>query len=80
MNLPNYPTQEIKEFGERIASALMDASIQSSMGGLGGCKHYNLSNFEPEMHPYILAYLEGVHDSVAILYAAMRTKELGGAR
>lgn len=76
MPLPNYPSDEVKRFGERVASALANAHCQSSMKGLGGCKQYDLSDFEPELHPYINAYLEGRHDSAAIMYAAMRTKEL----
>lgn len=76
MNLPNYPSPKVKKFGERVASALMDASIRRSMHGLGGCKLYDPSDFEPDMLPYIEAFLEGNHDSAAIMYAAMRTKEL----
>jgi hypothetical protein len=76
MNLPNYPTQEVKAFGEAVASALINARVQVSMDGLGGCKYYDISDFDAELRPYIEAYLEGNHDSVAIMYAAMRTKEL----
>ena len=76
MTLPNYPSPEVKEFGERVASVLMAANIRKSMSGLGGCKPYDPADFEPDMLPYIEAYFEGDHDSVAIMYAAMRTKEL----
>ena len=76
MNVQYYPTKEVKEFGERLASALMDADIRRSMQQLGGCKAFDIADFEPEMRPYITAYLEGNHDSVAILYAAMRAKEV----
>ncbi len=74
--LTNYPSKEVKEFGELVASALMNANIQSSMHGLGGCKQFDLSDFESDLHPYIQEYLRGNLDSVAIMYAAMRTKEL----
>jgi hypothetical protein len=74
--IPNYPTNDVKEFGERLMSSLYDASIQKSMAGLGGCKEFDLANFDPEFHPYIQAYLEGNNDSMAIVYAAMRTREL----
>lgn len=76
MNLPNYPSPEVKEFGERVASVLMTANIQHSMGGMGGCKHFDINGFDEDVRPYILAYQEGNHDSAAIMYAAMRTKEL----
>jgi hypothetical protein len=56
-------------------SSLYDASIQKSMTGLGGCKEFDLGNFDTEFHPYIQAYLEGNNDSMAIVYAA-RTREL----
>ena len=75
-NLPNYPRDEVKEFGERVASAITDARIRKSMHGLGGCKEYKPEDFEPDIIPYIDAYLKGDLDSVAIIYAAMRTKEL----
>ena len=76
MNVPNYPSEEVKEFGERVARAMMDASIQHSTGGCGGCKHYDLTNFDEELRPYVEAYLKGNRDSAALIYAAMRTKEL----
>ena len=76
MKVLYYPSDGVKEFGERLASALMDADIRRSMQQLGGCKAFDIADFEPEMRPYITAYLEGNHDSVAILYAAMRAKEV----
>ncbi len=71
--LSNYPQPEVRVFGERVASALMDANIRNSMNGLGGCKAFDMSDFDEDTHPYIQAYLEGNHDSLAVIYAAMRT-------
>lgn len=79
MNLPNYPSPEVKAFGERVNAAMYDASIQSSMCGLGGCREFNIDNFDEDVRPYVLEYLKGSLDSVAITYAAMRTKEVGAA-
>lgn len=79
MTLPNYPSPEVKEFGEKLNLALFDASVRHALGGdnLGGCKPYDLNDFNPEFRPYIKEYVEGGNnDSVAIVYAAMRTKEL----
>lgn len=76
MSLPNYPSPEIKAFGEAIMMSLYDSDIQRSMGGLGGCKSFDINNFPEEHRPYILAYIEGNLDSLAIAYAAMRTKEI----
>lgn len=50
------------------------------MEGLGGCKAFDMSDFDEDVRPYVEAYLEGNSDSVAITYAAMRTKELEGRR
>lgn len=77
--LPNYPSKTVAEYGEEVAAALFDAHIQKCMGGnhLGGCKSFSLTNFKSELHPYISLYLDnGAKDSMAIVYAAMKTKEL----
>lgn len=76
MPIPNYPSPEVKQFGERVSEALIDASIRNSMGGLGGCPIFDLADFDEDLQPYVVAYLEGNHDSAAIMYAAMKTKEL----
>jgi hypothetical protein len=75
MTLPNYPSTAVKAFGEKVNSALYEASIQASMGGLGGCKRFNLNAFDEDVRPYIEEYLKGNLDSVAITYADMRTIE-----
>ena len=80
MTIPNYPHPEVKAFGERVSAAMYDASIRHSMGGLGGCRDFRIGDFDEDVRPYILAYLEGDLDSVAITYAAMRTKELEPAQ
>lgn len=76
MTVPNYPSDEVKTFGEKVNMAMYDASIQQAVGGIGGCPKFNINDFDEDVQPYILAYLEGNNDSVAITYAAMRTKEL----
>ena len=76
MNLSNYPSPEVKAFGEKVNEAMYDASIRAGMHGLGGCKALDMNDFDEDVRPYIKAYLEGNFDSVALTYAAMRTKEL----
>jgi hypothetical protein len=76
MTVPNYPSPEVKAFGERVNVAMYAASVRKSAAGLGGCKAYDPADFDEDVLPYINAYLEGNLDSVAITYAAMRTKEL----
>jgi hypothetical protein len=73
--LKNYPDAIVKDFGERLSSALMTAQIRKSMGSLGGGKVYDLCEFDQEMRPFIEAYLQGGHDSTALIYAAMKAKE-----
>ena len=75
MTIPNYPCYEVKKFGERLDDALCDAGLFIAMGGLGGCKPFDLSDFDEDLRVYVTAYLEGSQDSGAIIYAAMRTKE-----
>ena len=79
MTLPNYPSPEVKAFGEKVNEAMYAASIREGMGGLGGCKPLDLSDFDEDVRPYVSAYLEGNFDSVAVTYAAMRAKELEGS-
>ena len=60
MTLPNFPSPEVKEFGEHVNEAMYDASIRMSMGGLGRCKHYDPEDFDLDVRPYIEAYFEGI--------------------
>ena len=76
VSLPNYPSKEVKKFGERVANALITADVRRGLGGLGGCKEFDYRDFAPDLHPYIKEYFKGNADSVAVIYAAMRTKEL----
>lgn len=58
-----------------LCSALMDAAIQSSMGGIGGCKQFDLSDFPEWQHKYILGYLEyECRDSMRIMLEAYEEK------
>jgi len=76
MAISNYPSLTVKEFGEKVNMAMYEANIQQSLGGLGGCCVFDINNFDSDVRPYIEEYLQGNLDSVAITYAAMRTKEL----
>ena len=46
-----------------LVSNLYDASIQSSMGGLGGCKHYEKESFPVKFQPYIQKYINQERES-----------------
>jgi hypothetical protein len=75
MTIPNYPCYEVMKFGTRVSEALFDANISSCMAGFGGCKEFQLADYEEDLHPYIQAYLADGTNSGAVIYAAMRTKE-----
>lgn len=76
MSLPNYPSPEVKAFGEKVMNAIFDADVRRALHGLGGCKAYDPDDFDKDVLPYIEEYFKGNLDSVAICYAAMRSKEL----
>jgi hypothetical protein len=73
--LPFYPDNEIKEFGEKLNLAMFDAAIEFELGDYKDCHNFNLNTYPTEFHPYILEYLKGNCNSLAITYAAMRDKE-----
>lgn len=73
--MKNYPSKEVQKFGEDLSEALMTATLRKSMGGLGGCKNFNIQDFHQEFQPYIQEYLKENHNSAAIIYSAMKTKE-----
>lgn len=75
MNLIRHLDPRVKEFGERVNSAMFDAAIRSSLGGLGGCPNFNILDFEEDVRPYVLAYLECNGNSIAITYVAMCDKQ-----
>lgn len=54
-----------------LCGQLHDASIRAAMGGLGGCKTFNLSDFSPEYHNLIMRYVTDDITSIeAMLLAA----------
>ena len=66
------PTKAQVEAGREAASAMMSASIHKSMGGLGGCKHFDYADFPKHLHEIIRMYLDGEICSVEGIYMAMR--------
>jgi hypothetical protein len=43
---------------EEFFSNCADAAIQSQMGGLGGCKHFEITSFPARFQKYILQYID----------------------
>lgn len=73
-----YPSPEVKAFGERLMSAMFDASVRKAGAGLGGCLEYRLEDFDEDLRPHIKRYIDNeCNDSVAVCYAAMREFEHG---
>ena len=66
--------EELKKFGKDLLGHMMTASVQESMGGLGGCKKLDWSIFPEEHIPYIKRYLKE-RTSCWIVYQAMKDKE-----
>lgn len=67
LSLPNHVTQA----GRDIAAQLCSANAQFYMGGLGGCKEFNLTEYPEQNHDLILAYLHSEIHSVEAIYIAM---------
>ena len=58
--------------GELIASLLVNAQVSKGMGGLGGCKEFDLSDYPARFHKLVVAYLNHEISSVTVFYIAMR--------
>jgi hypothetical protein len=65
-------SDEVAKEGNDLMSALFDASIQNSMGGVGGCKTFNINEYPERWHELILAYLNDEIYAVTACYIAMK--------
>lgn len=63
------PSQKQIEAGNKVASELYDANIRKSMAGLGGCKEFDINDFEYK--EIVTLYLNEEIDSVTGIYLAM---------
>ena len=63
--------------GNDLMSALFDASIHSSMGGLGGCKDFDINTFPVKWHKLIKAYINHEICAVTACYIAMQELDTG---
>lgn len=70
------PTEEQIGAGNRVASELTTACAQKNMHGLGGCKKFDIKNFE--FKEIITLYLNGDIDSVTGIWLAMQEIDDGG--
>ena len=69
------PSKQVVKVGQTFMSCLYDASVRKSLGGLGGCQAFDLSDFPVEFHDLIQAYLDEELCSVEANYIAMRRAE-----
>lgn len=63
--------EEMVKAGSDMASLLCDASLQKSLGGLGGCKEFNLNDYPEEWRDSIQKYVDNKITSVEAIYKAM---------
>jgi len=63
-------TEKMRKAGNSIVSDLYDAGIHKCMGGLGGCKNLDYSDFKANLD-LIRKYMEDDIDSVQAIYIAM---------
>jgi hypothetical protein len=71
-------TEEMREAGSEIASALMDAQVSSHMGGLGGSKDWEEfeSSHSGKNMDLIKQYVADEIDSVTAIYIAMHRESI----
>jgi hypothetical protein len=67
----------MRSAGEEVASCLMNATIAKSMGGLGGCRRYDIDDYPEEFREIITAYVEQKIVSVEAIYLAMEKAKKG---
>ena len=72
----NIPSQKVIDAGDDLMSDLYDATIQKSLGCLGGCKEFDINSFKPEHQPYIEMYLNDKADSMTLTYMFMKKVEI----
>ena len=67
-------TKEMIKAGMDIASDLITASAQYQLGGLGGCKPYDIGKFNPKYQDLIEEYVTTYTSSVVAIYLAMQNE------
>ena len=65
------PTLKQVSTGQVFMEAILDASIQNDLSGLGGCKSFNMVDFPEKFHDLIQAYLNKEMCSVEACFIAM---------
>jgi len=67
------PSKKQIQAGHEAASEMIDAGIQRSMNGMGGCKKFKISNFKYKA--IVRAYLKEEIDSLTGMWIAMQEAE-----
>ena len=65
------PTEEMIKEGEDFNSALFNASVEQCMGGLGGCKHFEITSYPASWRDLIILYVDHEKGSIELTYLAM---------
>lgn len=72
MNIPVKPLPSVvRKTGDSITSHLLNAVIQSDMGGLGGCEEFDIKKYPKPFQDLITAYLGGTITSEEAIFLAM---------
>jgi len=68
-------TPEMIKAGQDMASLLIDATCEKGMGGLGGCKNFDINNYPKKYRKLILKYINEEIVSVTAIYTAMEMEK-----
>jgi hypothetical protein len=68
-------TKELIEKGNLFYNNLITADCRKQMGGLGGCKNYDINDYPTDQQFYIQEYIENRMCSVEAGYRYMRSIE-----
>lgn len=69
-------TESMVKAGSEMASNLMNAQIEYTLGGAeGGCRKFDINNYPEKWHDIIMAYLTKDMQSVECIYRAMEMEK-----
>jgi len=70
--------EDIVKDGELLFGYLVSASLEDKMGGMGDCKHFEITNYPARFRHYILLYLRDSEYESASIKTFVKYLEDGG--
>lgn len=67
--------KEIIAACEQLMSDLMDAQCSYNMGGLGGCRPFNIEDFDEGRREFILRYITTSESAMSVNYHYIKSLE-----